>query len=775
VLDSIKPAIIDGTAGMITEVRRDKYMLPGEASWTDTLNRFARAVIPEGGPSCNKLMRLLDHGQIQPAGRPLAGMGSGRNVTAINCFVMNVIEDSMRSDRGIGIMDSLSRSAYTMQMGGGIGMCFSDIRPKGAAVFRVSAEASGPLSFMDMWDAMCRTIMSAGYRRGAMMATLHCDHPDVWNPRHFEVGKDGKLVEPSFISAKRDTGRLRMFNLSVMITDAFMAALEAGASWELGHFVPPFDKQSLLAERVRDGRPWYVYRRVPARQLWNDLLKATYTEAEPGVLFIDRANKLSNLNYCETVFACNPCAEQFLPPNGDCNLGHVNLAQCVIDPFLETANISYSQLGEAVELLVEVLDNTIDLSLYPLTEQKEEAIAKRRIGLGITGLGNALEFCRIRYGSEDGIESTRAIMRNIANQAYLASAMLAKDRGSFPLFDRDKFLKAPFVRKLDEEVLDAIATYGIRNGMLLTVAPTGTSSIVQGDNCSGGIEPTFEHYYDRDVLQPDGTFKTFRVSDHAYRRFVEKFGADAPLPSYMVTANELTAEEHVRMLGAAQEWVDNSISKTVNCPATMTFEEFKGVYDLAYKVGCKACATYRPDPTSTRGSVLKAIVAAPIILPPVPDDLVRRPDELDGRTYKLRWPHLEEAIYLTVNDVDTAEGKRPFEVFLSTKSVRHAEWMTIFTRLVSAVFRRGGDMTFLLDEMRQVQSAEGGAWIGNHHVPSLVAHIGAKLGEHFRRIGLVTDEGIMRAKEPCPRCGERAYVITEGCGTCTSCHYSNCG
>jgi ribonucleotide reductase alpha subunit len=880
-----------------------------------------------------------------------------------NCFVMNEIEDSMRSDKGFGIMDTLSRSAYTMQMGGGIGLCFSPLRPKGANVSRIDADASGPLSFMDMWDAMCRTIMSAGYRRGAMMATLHCDHPDIFD----------------FVDAKTDGKRLRMFNLSVLITDEFMEAVRQDGEWKLGHWKPPHDNDQ--GYRMRDGKPWYIWRTIKARDLWERIMRQTYVHAEPGVIFIDRVNRLSNLSYCETVTASNPCftgdtlvwtseghktfrdlasagkdvqvlsvnsegrfiyrtmrrprrtqrmatlvevmlmrpngkkrsvdsvirctpqhefymrdgrripaakltrgdriysvyraprgkgylglrnhlgammehhvpfenipglgididvhhidenkhnnclginhvvkcvrllnvtedvycgtvdetncffvalgendgvlvrncGEQFLPPNGDCNLGHINLAQCVKNPFTDAAHWDHLTISTAVRAMVRVLDRIIDLTAYPLPEQLDEALAKRRIGLGVTGLATALQSLKVRYGSDEAIAATRMVMHFIANIAYAESAMLAKDHGSFPAYDKEKFLASPFVSKLDSDVRALIAEYGIRNGMLLSIAPTGTTSIAQCDNGSAGIEPPFSHFYSRKVLQGDGsTYKTFHVMDAGYRRFRRMFGEDAPLPDYMVTATELSPEEHVRMLAAAQEWVDNSISKTVNCPESMTFDAFKGVYDLAYDLGCKCCSTHRPDPASGRGSVLSVVDVKPAEIPDkavlgvsVPGMMEKRPDELEGRTYKIRWPHLEEAVYMTVNDVETELGKRPFEIFLSTKAVRHAEWMTIFTRLVSAVFRRGGDVTFLLDEMKQVQSAEGGAFIGDRMFPSLVAYIGSKLGDHFKRIGLI-DSGQEPAQslEVCPRCNERQFVKSQGCGSCLSCHYSNCG
>ncbi|MEM1316097.1 MAG: adenosylcobalamin-dependent ribonucleoside-diphosphate reductase, partial [Pseudomonadota bacterium] len=440
---------------------------PLDADLQATWDRVAAALAAvEDDPAAwtPRFRAALQDFRYLPAGRILAGAGTGRTVTLFNCFVMGTIEDSMA-----GIFDGLKEAALTMQQGGGIGYDFSPIRPKGAPVAGVGADASGPLSFMDVWDAMCRTIMSAGSRRGAMMATLRCDHPDI----------------EAFIDAKRDPARLRMFNLSVLVTDPFMAAVKADAAWDL----------------TFDGR---IHRTVQARALWDRIMRATYDYAEPGVIFIDRINQANNLSYVEEISATNPCGEQPLPPYGACLLGSVNLARLVKNPFAEDAHIDDAELADLVATSVRMMDNVVDASRFPLEAQAQEARAKRRIGLGVTGLADALLMTGLRYGSEDAAAQTEAWLRAVARAAYLASAALAREKGPFPLFDAEAFLASPTVQAMDEDVRAAIAEHGIRNALLTSIAPTGTISLLAG-NVSSGIEPVFAFSYSRKVLQPDGT------------------------------------------------------------------------------------------------------------------------------------------------------------------------------------------------------------------------------------------------------------------------------
>ncbi len=1054
-----------------------------------------------------------------PAGRILAGAGTDRSVTLFNCFVMGTIEDSMD-----GIFSALREAALTLQQGGGIGYDFSTLRPKGALVKGVGADASGPVSFMEVWDAMCRTIMSAGSRRGAMMATLAIDHPDI----------------ETFIDAKREAGRLSNFNLSVLVGDAFMDAVKADAPWEL-----------------KFGGD--VYRTVRARDLWDRIMRATYETAEPGVIFIDRINAENNLAYCETIAATNPCitadswiataegprqvqeligrsfealaegrawpsdprgffsngikpvvalataegytlkltadhrirkvtrrtrwssewiwvdagalkpgdeillhdhrkaskwgmpeaavqdraegyligllldhgafsargaflpvwqkalaangdaaysgimveafgfatilsrqsgvspriesrgpggawlifdamyhlavshgltedkrdisqamerrssafhagflravfdangvisgsgdgavlsfrhanlsrlqaiqrmllrlgvasairadadgfeiaiggdnlfryaeyvgfadsgktqrlslalggrralnrerfcatvesirdageaevfdaaipglnafdanglwahncGEQPLPPYGACLLGSINLAKLVKQPFEEGAHLDIDELARLTRTAIRLLDNAIDVSRFPLPEQQAEAKAKRRIGLGVTGLADALIFCRARYGSAQSIALIDAWLSALSDAAYLASAELAAEKGAFPLFDAHEFLSRPFTLRLPQEVRSAIARNGIRNGLLTSIAPTGTISLLAG-NVSSGIEPVFAYSYTRKVLQPDGTHTTETVEDYAYRAFRARFGDEAALPDYFVNAQTLTPQDHLAVQAAAQRHIDSSISKTINVPVGISFEAFKDVYARAYELGCKGCTTYRPNDVT--GAVLEA-PAEPrdetppqvVALAPAPRPRessggvvymtrpLDRPEVLIGQTYKIKWLDSDHAFYITVNDIEKDGRRRPFEVFINSKNMEAYAWALALTRMISAVFRRGGDVSFVVEELKAIFDPRGGQWSGERYVPSLMAAIGEVLEKHMIDIGFIAPRGealmpserraVAVAAEGaparfCPRCGSPSLVRLEGCESCVSCGYSRCG
>ncbi|GAB4382431.1 adenosylcobalamin-dependent ribonucleoside-diphosphate reductase [Albidovulum sp.] len=722
----------------------------------DSWRRVARALAAvEGTPGAweDRFYAALEDFRFLPAGRILAGAGTGRSVTLFNCFVMGTIPDDMG-----GIFEMLKEAALTMQQGGGIGYDFSTIRPRGAEVKGVGADASGPLSFMDVWDAMCRTIMSAGSRRGAMMATMRCDHPDI----------------EAFIEAKQDPARLRMFNLSVLVTDAFMAAVKADGPWDL----------------VFEGR---VYRTVEARDLWNRIMRATYDYAEPGVIFIDRINAMNNLAYCETIAATNPCGEQPLPPYGACLLGSVNLARLVSDPFGRDAALDEAALDELVRIAVRMMDNTIDASRFPLPQQAQEAHAKRRIGLGVTGLADALLMLGLRYGSEAAARQTEAWMHRIARTAYLASVDLAREKGAFALFDAEKYLASGTMRRMDEDVREAVAKHGIRNALLTSIAPTGTISLYAG-NVSSGIEPVFAYAYKRKVLQNDGSRIEEEVVDYAVQLWRERFG-DRPLPDHFVDAQTLPPLDHVRMQAAAQRWVDSSISKTINCPEEISFDAFKDVYLAAYESGCKGCTTYRPNPVT--GSVLSVSDrsekapeidrGAEVVYLSEPLD---RPQTLEGMTYKLKWPDSEHAIYITINDIVQGGVRRPFEVFINSKNMEHFAWTVALTRMISAVFRRGGDVSFVVEELKAVFDPRGGAWMGGRYVPSILAAIGGVIERHMIAIGFLAGEGLGLKADPkaqalavgeaprgpaCPACGQRGMQMIEGCMTCPSCGHSKCG
>jgi len=1012
-----------------------------EDSWTRIATALAAAE-PEAIRSEQqaRFYRALENFRYLPAGRITAGAGTGRSVTLFNCFVMGTIPDSIP-----GIFDMLKEAALTMQQGGGIGFDFSTIRPRGTIVKGVGSDASGPLSFMDVWDAMCGTIMSAGSRRGAMMATMRCDHPDI----------------EDFIVAKRDPVRLRKFNLSVLVTDAFMAAVDADTEWDL----------------IWNGE---VLKTVRAVDLWNKIMESTYAFAEPGVIFIDRINQRNPLAYVEQIAATNPCVpagtpiltrtgwqeidtivdasvevwngsewsmvtprvtghdqpmvqvslsngrtltcttahrfltedgsrvdaaalrpgqmllthdwpvvvsgapfedayaqgmraggvsvqahvakkehvfaggdlrceaevligmiggvlpasfvpgadwdvasrlawvaglidagskisdqgvmivsrdpgflgsvqltlntlgvsasimqdgvlligapalaslsalglpcladlpeaspsrasgpvrvigveplreeadvvycftegrrhagcfdgvltgqcgEQPLPPYGACLLGSINLARLIINPFQDNAQLDEEDLEELVATAVRMMDNVVDVSRFPLPEQQAEARAKRRIGLGVTGVADALLMLRLTYGTEEAADQVEAWQRKIMHAAYRASVELAKEKGAFPLFDAKKYLASPTIQDLDDDLRDAIATHGIRNALLTSIAPTGTISLYAG-NVSSGIEPVFAYAYKRKITLDDGSKAEEEVVDYAVQMYRDLFGADAPLPEYFVSAQTLKPLDHVRMQAAAQKWVDSSISKTVNCPEDISFEDFKAVYEEAFRTGCKGCTTYRPNDIT--GSVLsvdtpeKKPETTPAVPAPIPGEsasvpLTSREPVLDGRTYKVKWPGATHAYYMTVNDtVDEVGVRRPFEVFVNTQNTHDADLLAALTRMISAVFRRGGDVRFVAEELSQIVNPQGGHWVEGRYVPSLVSLIGAKLFEHMGATGFIAPNAVAApapaaalqvpelrlAKQSRPGCDTPDacdLVMESGCEKCISCGWSKCG
>ena len=767
-----------GIAAISQQIWDMKYRLkradgaPLDRTLEDSWRRVATALAaPERDRALweSRFYEALEDFKFLPAGRILAGAGTDRSVTLFNCFVMGTVPDDMA-----GIFEHLKEAALTMQQGGGIGYDFSTLRPKGAPVKGVGADASGPLPFMDVWDAMCRTIMSAGHRRGAMMATMRCDHPDI----------------EDFIAAKQEAGRLRMFNLSVLVTDAFMQAVQEGGSWDL----------------VFGGT---VYRTVEARELWDRIMRATYAYAEPGVIFIDRVNNRNNLHYCETIAATNPCGEQPLPPYGACLLGSVNLAKLVDRPFESDASIDIGRLEALVATAVRMMDNVTDVSRFPLPQQQHEAQAKRRIGLGVTGLADALIFCGARYGSADAVALTERWMAAIRRAAYLASVELAKEKGPFPLFDQDRYLQGETIRELDADVREAIAQHGIRNALLTSIAPTGTISIL-ADNVSSGLEPVFSFEYTRTVLMPDGSRREEQVTDYALRLFRRLKGENARLTDAFVDAQRLSPSDHVVMQAAVQKYIDSSISKTINIPVDLPFEQFKNVYRMAYESGCKGCTTYRPNeitgavlqvkPDNVEGTQQPELAldkpearpadqfeAGAVIYMTQP---LNRPEELPGKTYKINWPESEHALYITVNDVIQDGRRRPFEIFINSKNMEHYAWTVALTRMISAVFRRGGDVSFVVEELKAVFDPRGGQWMGGRYVPSLLAAIGDVIERHLIDIGFIPQpeekrQGHLAERKvvgladqrlrQCPKCGQPSLIRQEGCDTCTSCGYSKCG
>ncbi len=1114
---------------------------PIDGDVADSWGRVALAAAQAEKPECRREHALAFAGALAgyrflPAGRILAGAGTGRAVTLFNCFVMGTVADSMD-----GIFSHLREAALTLQQGGGIGYDFSTIPPTAARGQGGAPPASGPVSFMDVWDAMCRTIMSAGSRRGAMMATLSCDHPDV----------------EEFIAAKRTPGRLSNFNLSVLITDRFMAAVKADEPWDL----------------VFEGR---VYKTLKARELWDRIMRSTYDYAEPGVIFIDRINAQNNLGYCETIRSTNPClttdtwiatsdgarqihelvgkpftavadgtewpsdargffsrgvkpvvrlntaeghtlrltadhrlrkitrrtrwscdwtwceagslksgdelllhnhrgmavqatdahddaegyllgaligdgvlkaekavlsvwpgrrianggderpgvrgvmervqaaamalphrsdfhgwsgvqgrgeyrlssaalrklaidhgmapgnktitpamerrsdafcraflqalfdadgsvqgsqqkgvsirlsqsnpdrlaavqrmllrlgiastiyrdrrtvgqkrlpdgkggarlypaeaqhelvisgdnlamfaervgfsdgtksarlarslsgykwhlnresfvatvesiaedgkaevfdaaipglnafdanglwahncGEQPLPPYGACLLGSINLARLVRHPFEDDAALDLDELQRLTATAIRLLDDVIDVSRFPLEAQRVEAQAKRRIGLGVTGLADALIICRTKYGSPESLKLIEQWLSTLSHAAYRASVELARVKAPFPLFDEEEYLARPFIRTLPDDIRDGIARHGIRNGLLTSIAPTGTISLFAG-NVSSGIEPVFAYSYNRRVLMPDGTHKEETVRDFAVEAFQAKFGDTAELPDYFVSAQTLSPEDHLSVQAMAQKYIDSSISKTINLPASISFEAFKDVYAHAYEMGCKGCTTYRPN--AVTGAVLTTAetpepqpAEEPVSEAPKSGDVVYmhrpldRPEVLIGQTYKIKWLDSDHAFYITVNDVEKDGRRRPFEVFINSKNMEAYAWTLALTRMISAVFRRGGDVSFVVDELKAVFDPRGGQWMEGHYVPSLLAAIGEVIEKHLVSIGFMTSsdgklitedrQAVAMAAEGaparhCPRCSSPSFVKLEGCDSCLSCGYSKCG
>lgn len=505
-------------------------------------------------------LAALEGFKLLPAGRILSGAGTHRNVTLANTFVMRTIPDSLD-----GIMDTVKEAALTMQMGGGIGFDFSTIRPKGVLVRGLDCPAAGPLAAMDVLDAVCRMLV-AGTGRGAMMATMQVDHPDI----------------EAFVEAKSDAMRLRNFNTSVMISDPFMKAVDANSNWDL----------------MWDGR---LIKSINARDLWDKIMRRTYDAAEPGVLFVDRINASNPLGYLEDLRATNSCAEQPLPPNGTCPLASVNLARLVKNPFSKKAELDLCQLEHLVSVAVRMLDNSIDVTRFAVPAQQAEALQKRRIGVGVTGVADALIMVGVRYGTAKAERLVGSWLKAIQNMAYLTSAKLAEERGPFPLYDAVAHQKRAGIQALEPGVRRAISKHGLRNGVLTTIAPTGTTSMY-GGNVSSGIEPVFAASYKRKITQPDGTKSEEVIEDYAVWLYRQRFGKEKPLTDAFVTAQDLRPTDHIRMQAAAQRWIDSGISKTVNCPEDIPFAVFEDVYRQAYESGCKGCTTYRPN--AITGSVL---------------------------------------------------------------------------------------------------------------------------------------------------------------------------
>ncbi|MCU7917038.1 MAG: adenosylcobalamin-dependent ribonucleoside-diphosphate reductase [Candidatus Thiodiazotropha sp. (ex Epidulcina cf. delphinae)] len=552
----------------------------------DTWRRVARAVASTEGEHAPtweaRFYELLRDFRFLPGGRILAGAGTRHRVTLFNCFVMGEIADSVD-----GIFDALKEGAVTMQQGGGVGYDFSSLRPRGVSAAQAGTLSSGPVSFMRIWDAMCETLLSTGNRRGAMMGTLRCNHPDI----------------EEFIDAKRDFRELRNFNLSVLVTDAFMQAVRGDGEWPLIFPIKGEEKRGDRMEAIWSGyaKPvaCRIHRRVRARDLWQRLVRAAFDTAEPGVLFIDRINDDNNLYYRERISATNPCGEIPLPPYGACDLGSINLTQFVTGAFSDQAEFAWPAFKSWIAISVRFMDDVIALSHFPLPAQKEQATATRRIGLGVTGLADTLMMLGLRYGDRSSFAFVDRLFRQLRNSAYRSSCALAQERGAFPALQTAPYLKGAFIRRLPKDIRTRIGATGIRNSHLLAMAPTGTISLL-ANNVSSGVEPVFGYRYQRKIRQPSGEELKIDVTDYAWRQWRMQ-GLDT-VPDHFVTAGELDGKTHLAMQARIQPYVDNAISKTVNLPRDTDFTQFRSLYEEAHALGLKGCTAYRPNPL--RGEVL---------------------------------------------------------------------------------------------------------------------------------------------------------------------------
>lgn len=800
------------------DVLAEKYLKDGEKTEAELFARVARALASVEKPEIRdeweaKFLGNLHAGAIG-AGRIMSAAGTDIQATLINCFVQPV-GDCIQGydDQGYpGIYEALREAAETMRRGGGVGYDFSRIRPNGAEVKGTHSIASGPCSYINVFDQSCATVESAGSRRGAQMGVLRIDHPDVLD----------------FITAKRTPGRWNNFNVSVGVTDAFMKALQDNADWELVHRARPGRKVMAAGAYQRDDGKW-VYRRVPARQLWDTIMKSTYDFAEPGILFLDAIGRDNNLNYCETIEATNPCGEQPLPPYGCCDLGPIILTRFVRNAFGQGGEpaFDFAAFEDVVAIQVRALDNVLDVTFWPLDKQRAEAAAKRRIGVGFTGLGNTLAMLKLRYDRAEGRAMAARIAETMRNAAYRASVELAKEKGAFPQFDADRYLgkgskkgEGSFASRLPDDIKADIRKYGIRNSHLLSIAPTGTVSLAFADNASNGIEPPFSWTYTRRKREADGSRSEYVVEDHAWRLFKSQGGDVDNLPDYFVNALAMTAQEHVAMMEAVQPYVDTSISKTVNVPADYPYEDFKDLYQQAWKARLKGLATYRPNPIL--GAVLEAEPAKKEEKPadkaeaavqqheqdPMRKVIERRPQgALNAVAEKIEyWTHEgQQRLYLIVSflPVEGTDGRtveRAIEFFMPVgQSGESQQWITATMRMLSLA-ARGGFLDRALSDMRKVTWDRGPVRLGTYekadgtHVPrwhdSEVAAIAyaiqnliAKRQEAVQASLFEPGElpsvepavqaapessGIMAGKK-CSECGAYAMIRKDGCDYCTQC------
>ena len=813
------------------DVLREKYCKDNETSIEDVNARVANAladVEPERRDQHREAFLWALQQGFLPAGRIQSAAGTPLAATLINCFVQPVGDSIAQVDDGYpGIYTALTEAAETMRRGGGVGYDFSRIRPRGAWVGSTRSHASGPVSYMQIFDRSCETVESAGARRGAQMGVLRCDHPDI----------------EEFIHAK-DDGGLKNFNLSIAVTDAFMQAVLADGEVDLVHRAEPGEAQKATGARRREGseRAW-IYRTVKARDLWDQIMRSTYDHAEPGVLFIDTINRDNNLSYCETIESCNPCSEQSLPAYGCCCLGSIDLTRFVLDPFEPAARFDDQRFTQVAGVAVRMLDNVLDTTVWPLAQQQRQAIDKRRVGLGFTGLGDALVMLGLAYGTPEARAEARRIAELMRDAAYAASVELARERGAFPAFDAELYLShGTFASRLPAHLREQIRQHGIRNSHLLSIAPTGTISLAFADNVSNGIEPAFSWSYQRKKRMPDGSTKEYAVEDHAWRLYRHLKGEQATLTPAFITALELSATDHVAMVAAVAPCIDTAISKTVNVPADHPYADFKDLYLQAWQAGIKGLATFRPNPVT--GAVLSVESASAATSPTSDvDDPLRRqfdsrpPGDLEGVTSKVEYRTSEgkKSVYLTINFMRVAgivDGRqvvieRPVEFFMPAgQRDEGQQWIASNMRMLSMVGRSGGSIEKALQNMREVVWDKGPVQCGvvlrgDGHTArrwhdSEVAAIGYWLQQMLAKRGFLDADGhqvpvlemsarlsrqlelqlggdddsvpidrhdtqpattsfVTRGRQ-CPECGARALRRVDGCERCTECnHVGSCG
>ncbi|WP_374365207.1 adenosylcobalamin-dependent ribonucleoside-diphosphate reductase [Piscinibacter sp.] len=814
------------------DVLREKYCKGDEQSINDVNARVASALAAvetiDRDQHRDAFFWALQQGFL-PAGRIQSAAGTNLSATLINCFVQPVGDSIAQVEEGFpGIYTALTEAAETMRRGGGVGYDFSRIRPRGAWVGSTRSHASGPVSYMQIFDRSCETVESAGARRGAQMGVLRCDHPDI----------------EEFIHAK-DSGGLKNFNISVAVTDAFMQAVVVDDGVDLVHRAEPGVAQVQEGAHQRQSDGLWVYRTVRARELWDQIMRSTYDHAEPGVLFIDTINRDNNLSYCEKIDACNPCSEQSLPPYGCCCLGSIDLTRFVLDPFESTARFDEAMFTKVAKIAVRMLDNVLDCTVWPLEQQRQQAMDKRRVGLGFTGLGDALVMLGLRYNSSEGCGQARRIADVMRDAAYEASVDLARERGAFPRFDAERYLsQGTFASRLPLHLREQIAQHGIRNSHLLSIAPTGTISLAFADNASNGIEPAFSWSYKRKKRMPDGSTKEYAVEDHAWRLYRHLKGEKAPLTQAFVTALEMSAMDHAAMVAAVAPCIDTAISKTVNVPVDYPYEHFKDLYLWAWKAGIKGLATFRPN--AVTGSVLSVDgqqPPAPAPAQPQDEDPLRkqfdsRPEgDLEGVTSKVEYYTSEgkKSVYLTINFmrvVGIVNGhqvviERPVEFFMPAgQRDEGQQWIASNMRMLSMVGRSGGSIEKALKNMREVVWDKGPVQCGvvergDGHLAkrwhdSEVAAIGYWLQQMLAKRGFLDAEGdqvpvremsarlsrqlelqlgseveadhaethrdrptaasfVNRGRQ-CPDCGARALQRVDGCERCPECNYvGSCG